>query len=87
MPKIWNDLDEAIIGTALVWDTSGHHIERVVYDGEEIVSIFMKRDNMTYEEVVEYIEFNIEGAYIGEDTPIVVWKGDIDDIKKSSTNN
>ena len=83
MPKIWNDLDEAIIGTALVWDTSGHRIERVVYNGEEIVSIFMKRDNMTYEEAVEYVEFNIEGAYIGEDTPIIVYKRDIDDIKEN----
>ena len=38
---------------------------------------------MTYEEAVEYVEFNIEGAYIGEDTPIIVYKRDVNDIKEN----
>jgi hypothetical protein len=29
---------------------------------------------MTEEEALEYIEFNIENAYIGKDTPIIVWE-------------
>ena len=27
---------------------------------------------MSYDEAKEFIDFNIEGAYIGEDTPILV---------------
>jgi hypothetical protein len=29
---------------------------------------------MTEEEANEYILFNIEGAYIGKDTPVLVWQ-------------
>jgi hypothetical protein len=36
----------------------------------------MTRDGMTAEEAREYIEFNIEGAYMGPDTPILVWPDD-----------
>ena len=28
---------------------------------------------MSLEEALEYISFNIEGAYVGEATPIIVW--------------
>jgi hypothetical protein len=34
---------------------------------------------MTQEEAFEFVEFNIEGAYVGEETPIIVWPGDIND--------
>jgi hypothetical protein len=37
----------------------------------------MKRDGMTMEEAREYIEFNIEGAYMGPHTAIVVWTEDM----------
>jgi hypothetical protein len=33
---------------------------------------------MKYEEAIEYIEFNIEGAYVGEQTPVIIWR-DLDD--------
>ena len=29
----------------------------------------MVRDNMTYEEAVEYFNFNMTGTYLGEHTP------------------
>jgi hypothetical protein len=29
---------------------------------------------MSEEEANEYILFNIEGAYIGKDTPVLVWQ-------------
>ena len=35
------------------------------------------KDGMTAEEAREYIEFNIEGAYMGPDTPILVWMEDL----------
>ena len=49
----------------------------LVYDAEKIRDLLMKRDGMTMEEAREYIEFNIEGAYMGPHTAIVVWTEDM----------
>jgi hypothetical protein len=74
--KKWDDLDEAIIGPAMVWQKNSH-IEVLVYNAEVIRNILMSRDGMTFEDAREFIEFNIEGAYIGPDTPILVWPNDM----------
>jgi hypothetical protein len=46
--------------------------DSLVYDYEKCVDILMKRDGMTYEEAVEFMEFNVVDAYVGEHTPIFV---------------
>lgn len=62
--------DEAIIGMA----------ERinlgpvVAYDIEKILDIMIERDEMTYEEAMEFFDFNIQGAWMGEFTPIYITK-------------
>ena len=47
---------------------------RVVYSVEKIVDILS--EDMTREEAVEYYEYNILGAYMGEMTPIYVSEHD-----------
>jgi hypothetical protein len=42
------------------------------YDYEKMVDVLVHRDGMSYEEAVEYIEFNVAGAWVGENTPIIV---------------
>ena len=69
MQKI-DGYDEAIIGTAFVWSSEGQ-VEVLVYDAEVIRELLVL-DDMSFEEAREYIEFNIEGAYMGPDTPIIV---------------
>lgn len=65
--------DEAAIGTACIW--RGNTREDVlVYSGDKIVDILMERDGMEQFDAIEYIEFNIEGAYMGEKTPVIVWE-------------
>ena len=44
----------------------------LVYSKSLIINTLMSRDKMSYDEAIEYYEFNIEGAYLGEDTPIYV---------------
>lgn len=67
--------DEAIIGPAMVW--RDHNLcEALVYDGEKIREILMKRDGMDSESAREFIEFNIEGAYMGLHTAVIVWPED-----------
>ena len=67
--------DDAVIGPAMVWRDKGPR-DVLVYDAEKIRETLMKRDGMSAEEAREYIEFNIEGAYVGEHTPVLVWPQD-----------
>jgi hypothetical protein len=55
--------DEAVIG---VVERAG--LLAVCYDRNKIISILMRDMNET--EAVEYYEFNILGAYMGEATPV-----------------
>lgn len=66
-------LDDALIGISDVWDSTGKKEERLVYNGETIVEILMQRDGMTFGDAMEWTIVNIEGAYVGPTTPIVMW--------------
>jgi hypothetical protein len=69
-------LDEAIVGSADVWVPNGSGamtVEKLIYSGEKIVKVLMERDGMTKEEAYEFVDFNIAGAYMGEETPVIVW--------------
>ena len=68
-------LDDAIVGMADVWVPNGAGamtIEKLVYSGEKIVKVLMAQ-GMTEEEAYEFVDFNIAGAYMGEETPVIVW--------------
>ena len=60
--------DEAIIGMA----------ERinlgpvVAYDVDKMIDIMVERDGMTYEDAMEYFDYNILGAWMGENTPVYI---------------
>ena len=69
--------DNALIGHASPW-INKTRVEVLVYDGNKIVENLMS-EGMTGEQALEYVGFNIEGAYVGETTPIIVWPGDMDD--------
>lgn len=66
--------DNAVIGPAMVW-RGDKLCDVLVYDAEQICENLMK-DGMTHEGAREYIEFNIEGAYVGDGTPVLVWPQD-----------
>jgi len=60
--------DEAILGVA---SRCGMN-DLLAYDVNKIIDILIKRDGMSYEEAQEFFEFNIIGAYMGENTPIFI---------------
>jgi hypothetical protein len=64
--------DDCIIGVALVWDSTGARVDRVVYDIEAMVEQLVDKEGLSRDEAEEYISFNVEGAYTGEQTPIYV---------------
>jgi hypothetical protein len=66
---ICDGFDEAIIGVA----------ERInlgpvaAYSVEKVLEILVERDGMTYEEALEYFQYNIIGAWMGEYTPVFIY--------------
>lgn len=59
------DLKGAVIG---VLERFGQE-PLVLLDKEKCLKIYMDRDGMTYEEAIEFFEFNVLGAWVGEGTP------------------
>jgi hypothetical protein len=43
-----------------------------VYSYDKMVDVLMFRDGMNYEDATEYIDYNCVGAWVGEQTPIIV---------------
>jgi hypothetical protein len=72
----YDGFDEAIIGPASIW-RDNTQVSVLVYDAEEMRKILMTRDGMDADDAREFIEFNIEGGYLGEHTPVLVWKDDL----------
>ena len=71
--KKWFGFDDCVIGVASIWrDQSTHEV--LVYSGDAMVKWLMSRDHMSEEEAVEFISYNIEGAYIGVNTPVIAWE-------------
>lgn len=75
--------DSALIGVSTVWQRTGDTAERIdtlIYNGDVIVTILMHESGLSEEEAMEYISYNIEGAYVGKDTPIIVWPCDMETV-------
>jgi len=70
--------DDAIVGKACIWANQSR-ADVLIYSGEKIMDELVERDGMSAEEALEYIDFNIEGAYMGPDTPIIMWEYDEDE--------
>ena len=65
---IADGLDEAILGI-------DPYKMVLIYSIERIHDIFMKRDGMTSDDAMEFFDFNVAGAHMGEHTPI--WLDDL----------
>lgn len=61
--------EDAVIGVACLKVTGAMVL---VYSRTKCIETLMTRDGMSYEEAMEYFDFNVEGAYMGEKTPIYV---------------
>ena len=72
---------DAIIG---VGERSGSD-NVVVYDADHCLKILVG-DGMTYDEAQEYFSFNTLGAYVGEGTPMFVWKMTEQEVHASASH-
>lgn len=62
--------DKAIVGIGRQFNQ-----QLVIYDEDKCIEILMERDGMTFDEAVEFFEFNVVGAYVGKGTPVYVRVG------------
>ena len=69
---LMDGFDEAFIGYARPMNTP----VLAVYSYKKMVDVLMFRDGMTCDEALEYIDFNCIGAYVGEQTPIIMFEID-----------
>ena len=60
--------DEAILGVAWSFDKP----LSVAYDKDKCIQILMKRDKMSEADAYEFFSYNVEGAFVGEQTPVFV---------------
>jgi hypothetical protein len=57
--------DEAVIGVEALK-------MRLVYDINKMRTILVERDKMTFEDAMDFLDHNVLGSYVGEQTPIYV---------------
>ena len=60
--------DEAILGMCVQFGSE----PVVAYDFNKCVEIVMERDGMEREEAIDFINFNVVGAYVGLSTPVFI---------------
>lgn len=74
---LWHDCDKALISTARI-RRDKDWVTVAVYDYESLVHLFYEDFKTTsededidiYEQAVDFVHYNIIGAYIGKRTPI-----------------
>lgn len=64
---VYNDLEPSFVG---IVEQFGRPPIRC-YDLDKVLAQYVQ-DGMTYEEAVEFFEFNVIGAWVGESTPCFV---------------
>ena len=60
--------DEALIG----FSQRMNEPMLAVYSYEKMVRVLMDNDDLSYDDAVEYVDFNVVGAWVGEQTPVIV---------------
>jgi hypothetical protein len=60
--------DEAILGMCIQFGSK----PIVAYDYEKCIKTLIDRDGMERREALDYMEFNVVGAYVGLNTPVFI---------------
>lgn len=63
--------EDALIGYVEIF-----HKTIATYDRAKCIDILIERDGMERDEAEEYFEFNVTGAYVGDNTPAFLTRFD-----------
>ena len=66
-PLLADGFEKALIGIGQQFN-----LELAVYDYNKCTQILMDRDGMTEEEAIEFMDYNVVGAYVGLHTPVFI---------------
>jgi len=64
----WDGFDDAVIGVTSRCGSPSC----LLYSVKKMVYILRDRDGMDIDEAMEYLDFNIRGAYVGDHTPMLL---------------
>jgi hypothetical protein len=89
---IFDGLEDAFLGIAVRFepivtengDRGGSHRHFAVYSYEKIIEGLVA-DGMDETDAHEYYSFNIEGAYVGESTPAILFEVESHDVTPSGS--
>ena len=71
-PLYADGFDAALIGHT----TTREGVQVAVYDYGECVDVLMEEEELTWEDAIDHMEFNVTGAYVGNRTPIFYYFSD-----------
>lgn len=72
--------DDCIIGILTIEDTP-----RVVYDKYAMVNTMRMQDpDLSYDDAIDFLSYNVWGAYVGDATPIYLYTFDGDGEQRKS---
>jgi len=60
--------DDAVMGMCIQFGDE----PVVAYDYEKCINVLCKRDGMSRTEAIDFLEFNVIGAYVGLNTPVFI---------------
>ena len=69
--------EDAIVGIDYI-----AHPARIVYDKNKMVEILVEKEDMELNDAIEFLEYNVWGAYVGEGTPIYAHIGPRQEIEE-----
>jgi len=73
--------EDAFIGAAMRF---GWAEPVALYDYEKCIDILVTRDGMDRGEAEEFFDFNVIGAWVGDQTPIYVTRTTLDDVQEAA---
>jgi len=62
--------DEAILGMCIQFGDE----PVVAYDYEKCINVLIERDGLNRSDAIDFIEFNVIGAYVGLNTPVFIMR-------------
>lgn len=69
---LFDGFEDALVGVA----RQQYKPSLAVYDRGKCLEVLQARDGMSYEEAEEFFSFNVEGAWVGEHTPLILRSGE-----------
>lgn len=73
-----NKFKDAELGICTTWH-GDQLVERLIYDGIEMILILIREDSMGEQEAAEFIEREFVFKFAGDTQPIILWKNSNDD--------